>query len=422
MAINTNYTNIYSSILSPVSAYNTYNKLYSLFNEKYNNGYGSNNSNSISSENKKYLSCIKEDSSNLKSSLDSLLGKSGYKSSFNKKAIVSSDSESLTVQTDNAWSFTDKTVNISQVACGQTNEGTALASDARIGSYNYYEFEITTGGKTHKLFFNVSENNTNLDMQDKMAKAINDAKIGVTACVDKNGKTSVLKLTSDNTGDDIKNTIKIKDLIGDAVSKTGAANATQEAQDAFYSIDGGELQTSRSNVINLGGGVTATLKKASDKEITVSLKESGAQSGSDIRDMVDSFNSLLYTSAENKNDSGASKLCNQLSTLSKSYSRSLTKLGIEVSDQGYMQINEKNFASALENGSLNKFFTNNPDKSYGFANRLSTLAGSVSKNPISYISNQAIKLPATLSSFYSPDQMTNDNRLFGSGLLIDCFI
>ncbi|MDL2248952.1 hypothetical protein LJB89_04595, partial [Tyzzerella sp. OttesenSCG-928-J15] len=350
-----------------------YSSIYSQLLGSNSSIYGTNRANAVSAGTQNFITGMKSAAEDLNATINSMRGYDS-KGNASKEKVVSSDVGSLSVKSSNAYSkIDDIMVKVDQAASGQVNEGEALQANKKIYSSQNYKFEIEHEGKKHQISFSVSSGDTTEDMQKKMAEAINSKNIGVKASVSKDAAkgTSALSIETKNTGADSKNSFSIKDITGDAVKKTGTATATKEAQDAVYSINGGEKITSKSNVIDLGKGVSATIKKASDKEITVGMGKENNATAENVKEMVKQFNNMLSNMEDNKDDRGINRLYNQLKGISSSYSGSLSRVGINVSSDGYMSVDETKLNSAVEDGSLNKLLTENKGASYGFANRLS---------------------------------------------------
>ncbi len=116
--------------------------------------------------------------------------------------------------------------------------------------------------------------------------------------------TSTLSIASDKTG--AGNEFTLNDLVGGAVEKTGANTNVREAQDAMFRINGGSIRTSKSNDIDLGGGVKATLVGATEESVSITAGADRQYALDKVKSMVDSYNSLLSSAEENAGNKGAS--------------------------------------------------------------------------------------------------------------------
>lgn len=370
----------YMSGISNMYRYN-YNTMKSSYSDYNNAGVGSKKQNYVNTDAVKYLTSIK---ASAKSMLDSL--SNANKSSFlDKMQAVSSNAESVAVNSSDKVQedFKDTEIDVQQVASGQQNEGTALRSNAAFERSGSQRFEIEIDGKRNQFAVDVKAGDTNRAVQQKLADAINSRNLGITASVSQSedGKTSALSIRSDNTGADEKNSFSIRDTSGSLVSATGASTMKQAAQDAVYRVNG-EQRTSGSNDIDLGKGVSVTLKNATSETATISVeRRTPAQAQANaMRDVVDSYNSFLSSAkATNAN----SRLSNDLSNIYRSYAPMLARAGVTAGEDGTLKIDENKLTKAAENGSLRDLMAP-ASGSYGFSNRLTQTANKASFNPLTY--------------------------------------
>jgi len=335
----------------------------------------------------KYVTNIKAASKDLSGTLKELSG-----SAFSNRTMTSSNNDVMSVSYsgNRPNSINPMTVKVEQTAAGQLNEGARMnASAAYDGGSGTNRISIETGGKTTQLSINVAAGDTNKDVQQKMADAINKAGIGVKATVETDSatKTSMLKIESTKTGSDPRNGFKVTDVTGNLTSKTGADNISREGQDALYSVNGGPTRTSQSNTVSLGNGVSATFKKASEETITVSRGKDTDYAMSAVENMVKSYNDLYANAATRTGDPKSQNLASKMVKLSGTYSKSLSSIGIGFNNSGEMTIDKQKLGQAAESGKLEKFFTENMGKNYGFTNQLSRLSDNVSRNTSNYVSS-----------------------------------
>jgi len=232
-----------------------------------------------------------------------------------------------------------------------------------------YSFSIEAGGQTHNFTIAVNENDTNESIQERMAAAINERDIGITASVtsveatDDQEATTSLSLVSDNTGTDAAFTVS-----GDLTSAMGVTDATQEAQNAVFSVNGGEERTSQSNDVSLAAGITATLTGSGTTSVSV---ERDARSATEaVTGLVDALNSALR-SANASDGRGSARFVNDIQSMNRNYAASLARVGISVSRNGELSIDEEQLERAAQDGSLDRLFA---DQQFGFGARMERIA------------------------------------------------
>ena len=336
-----------------------------------------------------YVTDIKQSSSALSSSIRELSGPA-----FSARTVTSSNTNVMTVNYsgNRPNNVASMNVRVDQTAAGQQNEGVSMNANAAYeGNRGTNTIAIDIGGNTTQISVDVAEGDTNRAVQQKMADAVNSSGINVRATVvtDSETNTSVLRLESTVTGSDERNSFTVRDVTGDIASRSGINEVSQEGRNAVYSINGGETRTSQSNTVNLGNGVTATFRQSSPDAVTIAPGKDASAPRNAIEGMVRNYNNLYSAAAENTSDPRAQNLASRMVSISSTYSRSLSEIGIGFDSSGRMTIDEKRMDQAQESGKLESFFTENSGRNYGFTNQVSRLADNVSRNPASFVSSSA---------------------------------
>lgn len=331
------------------------------------------------------LTTFKSGATSFKNSVSALTS-SRMGSVFNLKTPVSSNDDAVSVKLDaksNASLFKAADVKVSQIALAQKNESKSLSSTAKSAASGEYKFSLDMNGKAHTFTINVTEKDTNQSVLQKMADIVNAKNPGVKAVVVDNAadKTSKLQIEAKATG--AKDAVfTLSDVSspsgsGGLVALTGADNIAQQAQNALYTINGKE-KTQASNEIDLGYGVKATLKKATESSVRISVGVDAAAVKKGVTDFVESYNSLAINSLEN----GFSKIGYSLISLAKSNSRALSAVGIEVGSSGALLIDSEKLDKAIVDGSAKRLFQSRGN--YGFASKLESAASAFAGNPMRY--------------------------------------
>jgi len=263
----------------------------------------------------------------------------------------------------------DTTINVHQVAQAQTNVGEALTASSRNVTAGTHSFEIEANGTTHTFNINVSDSDNNATIQRRMAAAINDADIGITASVrtgtENGATTTTLTVAAARTGTDSEFTIR--DAAGSGLVKAmgvnGLTDESREARNAMYTVNGGEVRTSQSNEVNIAAGANVTLTGAGEAQIT--FGRSSEQAMTAARDLVNAVNSAIR--GTNPNDGrGSARFLNDLISMNTNFSPSLSRVGIQVQGNGQLAINETRLQAAIEDGSF--------DRMSGLINRMERIS------------------------------------------------
>ena len=368
----------------------------------------------------------------LQSSLNFMrgIGSQNASSPFRSNSAVSSDTDILQLTaTDSrrlhssSLANRDFSVEVLQLAQAQRNEGNALDSNALATAAGFevgnHHISITVDGRQFDFNFSVSATDTAREVQERIASAVNVRNTGVTASVSRNAEdgTSTLVFASADTGannDDGPN-FTVGSSSGNALSVVGGRNITQQAQNAEFRVNRGftgALQTSRTNDVNLGFGVEATLRELGEVEVTMDRNETGQINA--FRHMVNAFNDLADAARSSP------RLQQQLSQFARSHGASLNRLGVSVNSSGRMQIDEDRMERAAERGDLESFV--NRDRvggNSGFFNRLNRIATDAARNPGNFVMDDNTENP-----FFgvNPRMLSHANQMAGIGMLFDNFI
>jgi len=314
-------------------------------------------------------------------------------------------------------------VSVNQIATGQLNEGSRMTADAAFeGQVGANQFSIQTGTNTANLSVNVREGDTNRDVQQRMADAINNSNAGVRASVsfDAETNTSMLRLEGTATGSGSQNAFTVSDLGGGSlVAQTGANDMARQSQDAIFSVNGGPERRSQSNTVFIGNGVTATFNSTSEEAVRISWgQESGNVTRSAVENMVRSFNDLFTTAAGRTGDQRSQQLASSMVNISSVFSSSLSSIGIGFDTSGRMTVNAQRMDEAAQSGALDRFFSDSGGRN-NFASQLSRLAENVSRNPANFVSSSMFGNNFSGNTGYSSFGNATQFNPFGSGSVMD---
>jgi len=375
----------------------------------------------LGSENARYVSSLRTSADSLTNVLRQLSGVA----SSNRIVAMSSNPGAVSIQHTGTKpsGVAPMEVKIIRIASGQANEGSNMNAKAAFdGNAGANRISIEAGGKTTQISVDVKTGDTNKDVQQKMADAINKSGAGVRATVETDTETnmSTLKLESTTTGSDAnKSGFTIKDVTGDLIAKTGADAVARGGQDAIFSVDGGPARTSQSNNVYIGNGVTATLNKASEETAKITWGRETSVTKSYVEDLVKSYNNLYSVAAEKTDDMRAQNLALKMVNISKTYSNTLSNIGLGFDSSGRMTINSEKMNKAAESGKLDQFFTENRGKSYGFTNQLGRLADSISRNPGNFVSSSMFGGGMMGNSGYTGFGSATQFNFYSPGSLMD---
>ena len=323
----------------------------------------------------------------------------GLPGAFTPRTAVSSNTDALRINSFNAPSsgqaLPETNVNIIQLATSQRNEGVGLNREELFVGHGTFEFEIEIDGETRRIEFAVNESEvlTNLQFQQRMVNAINNANIGLTANTITVGSHTALSITTRTTGagEEGQPRFTITDIRGNAADLTGIDNIVQEGQNALFVINEGEEQSSASNDVNIGGGINVTFLQAST--VSISLGQDRIHMQNAARNLVNQFNAMLDTAVENSVDRNTRALARQIEGASRMSRRALAEIGINVNRDGSLSIDANRMSSAADSGALERFLTGGNNSPNSFIGRIERIADNVARNPLRHLSPHATRMP-----------------------------
>lgn len=355
---------------------------------------------------------IKEGSRILKNAI--LETTDSEKSGFEQKVAYSSDESILnTTYIRNNYETEPEgiahKIDVKQVATPQINTGDFISSNHLDLTPGQYSFDLAIGDTAYEFQFKVAEGSTNLQLQEKLMKLINNSNVGISAEVLKDGNgSSALQIQAKQTG--VHEYRKVAFQISDAdatkqsgsVALLGLNNISAPGKNAVINIDGKEM-TSPSNTIVLNGNYAVTIKNTTPEgePVEIGMKHSLEAMLKNIKNLANSFNSL-YDLAEKQSarDSTNDKLLRDLNYITHRYRSVLDSSGLVVQENGYLKPDEALVTQSVEDGTLE----NNTEEFKSFRNTLLRQIHMISLNPMEYIKKTMISYPNPIKGNSNPYQ------------------
>jgi flagellar hook-associated protein 2 len=369
-----------------------------------------------------YAVHLKESANSLRQTIDSL--SENDNDIFSMKSAYS-DNDSLASVEYVPEDATDETptdfdLKVENFATPQVNTGKYLASDQNVGlAPDSYSFDLLTSKLHYELQFNINEGETNLDLQSKLSRLINDSDIGVSAKVVESMGHSALEITSDAYGmpyqGDYHFTISDENTsyTKGVVDYLGLNNSIKEATNAVYTINGNE-ESSYSNSFNVHGAYHVTLHPENgtiDKSavgvgsITAQAaalqnnKNTSAHIGlfpdseslsNNIQAFVDGYNNFLAGVVGNGEDEDMTKiLSSDMKKFLDRQSKSLSQYGITINDDSTLTYEKTEEAA-------------DPDSIKGFGARMLRKLNSITIDPMEYVDRRICAYPNPNATYPNP--------------------
>ena len=343
---------------------------------------------------------------------------------------VSGNPAALRIESFTGTNIPETNVRIDQIATNQRNVGTSLPANSNVMEPGSFTIEVEVDGNTRLISFSTSETMTNRAFQNRMAQAINNANIGVTASVSTVNNQSSLTVSTRETGssEDDEPRFTIRDITGNAVERTGVGEMTYAGQDAIFYVNDGEQRTSSSNTVNLGGGLSVTLLASPD--VAVAITEGRDEEGirSAVRQVVSQINGLLESARDNQIDRRTRAVVRELESVIRRNRRHLSDIGVNMAQSGFLTLDDDALRSAVSKGTTDTLFRPQGRMQSSFLTSLTRIADRVSENPTWHISQHTARLPefnsilAQVRSNSNQAQLQQQQQTLNSALDVNSLI
>lgn len=317
-------------------------------------------------------------------------------------------------------------VTVSQLACPQTNTGNFLQPNSKPFAAGEYSFDLQVQDLTYQFEFGVNATDTVTDTQQKIARLINQADIGLNAQLLTDGLgNSAISITSDATG--IRgisptifhiqslNSSDASDSNTELVSTLGLDRVTQYPANAVYSVNG-TTATSVSNEVTIDNNYVLTFFDTTGKApVTISMNTDTDAIADSIGELIGGYNNLISVTANDANEhfEGNEKLKKDFAGIAKSYNHLLNENGLSVTDNGTIAVDRDAIISAADNGTLGDIFSG----LNAFKQAVQKKAEDISLNPMDYVNNKII-------AYKNPLRPTNGpyNLSAYTGMIFDGYL
>ncbi|MDE6419872.1 MAG: flagellar filament capping protein FliD [Lachnospiraceae bacterium] len=337
---------------------------------------------------------IKESARALHNTIASVSGRDA-ESLLEKKTAFSTNEDIATADfigdaedVDDAPAFS---IEVRRLAAEQINTGNYLPDEEIALAPDTYSFDVGINSLNYEFQFLINEGDTNRSVQERLARLINNAEIGLSAeILEDDEGNSALKLSSKATGlpegrEDIfhvsdTNTSKLSG----AVDYLGIGEITRPAANAEFLINGSERTASSNHFtveqvysVNLTGlspseGDTAEIGIKPDHE---SLKEN-------ITKLIGGYNDFIRaTAAYLESQPKSMRLMNEMAGIASVYANDLDTLGIYSEENGELSIDDERLSYAVEHADSEE--VTEPLKD--FTQALMRKSSGVSLNPMNYV-------------------------------------
>ena len=284
-----------------------------------------------------------------------------------------------------------------------------------------YSFDLNINDLSYEFQYNIRGGESNRDLQERLARLISNAEIGVNADVfeDDKGRSS-LRLTSTASGlkegkDYIfrvsdENTSKLSGT----VDYLGLDFISRQPSNARFLLDG-EPRTASSNRFTIDKAFDVTLNGISSTEgetAEIGLKTDLDSLTENVSNLVYGYNSFVRAAAEYLDSHPRSgKLINEMSHISRHYQADLEEIGFSFENNGQLAVNGDAFKNSILNDESRTRFSTIRD----FTNSILRKTNQVSLNPMEYVDKRLVAYKNPGHNFATPYMTSNySGMLFNS--------
>lgn len=330
---------------------------------------------------------------------------------FKKKSAYSSDEEIATATYIGSRSPEDVSpefeLEVHSLASSQENLGLFLSNEKVDLPVGTYSFDVAINDMNYEFQFAINESETNKDVQERLARLVNNADIGLKASVVESDSRSALKMVSEATGktNDKPQIFQISDSHTSKTSGTvayfGLDYVSREPSNAHFYINGSE-RTTTSNHFTVGKQFEVQLHgiTAENNPIRVGLKTDTESLTDNVVNLVGGYNDFIKAASDYLETQSRSRaLVREFSSIASHFGNSLEAMGLNLTEDGTLDV-DKNLLrqTAVESEDINETFKSLKD----FSDALIRKSKQVSLNPMDYVEKKIVAYKNPGKSFVSP--------------------
>ena len=306
-------------------------------------------------------------------------------------------------------------MGVRSLAKPQVNHGKFLMSSAHNFEEGSYEFDLDTGSNSFEFQFNVGENDTNKDVQQKIARLINTSDVGLSAQVTENGRgASALVVTSKNTGlaEGEEQLFSIhSDESFNELHLLGIDEITSPAENSSFTLNGQEHSSLSNNfTINQSFEVNLRGPTPEDEPATIGFKTNTDAVADSVDSLLKAYNNFIEIGSRYSRGHTSNLLNMDMARLYRGMSRDLAEVGVESTQDGTLALDREKIADAVTGeDSRNAFNILNR-----FKNALSRQADRTAIDPLNYADKITVEYKNPGKTYPAPYATSRY-----SGLLVD---
>ncbi|WP_028234330.1 hypothetical protein [Pseudobutyrivibrio sp. MD2005] len=348
---------------------------------------------------------IKEHANSMALSVSNLSSAGEDISSILEKRIASSsdnDSVEALYVGDNNSSAESFAIEVDSLAKPQINTGNFLVRDGHDFAEGQYSFDLDIRNHSYEFQFNVNRGESNLNVQNKIVRLLNTSDVGLSASLITNtaSNSSAIQITSKATGlsEDESSLFNISSTISwRELNTLGIDRVTQPASNSSFKLNG-NAHESLSNTFTVNKAFELILKAPSNEPVQIGLMNDTEALSNGVNQLLDSYNGMIDVGLKYNGAHQNRTLFNEISSIAKNQSESLTKVGISSDTLGHLELDKDTLSDIINSGERdNAFSTLNELKE-----SISKAATKASINPMAYVDKAVVEYKNPGKSLAAP--------------------
>ncbi len=298
-------------------------------------------------------------------------------------------------------------MEVQALASPQENMGLYLDNDKVSLPADTYSFDISINDMNYEFQFSVGEAETNREVQERLARLINNSDIGVKAAVTEADSRTSLHLISEATGL-LPGKDRIFTVSDNHTSKTSGTVAyfgldytSRHASNARFLING-EDRSATSNHFTVGKLFEIELKgiNSEGESVEIGLKPDIESLTDNITNLVGGYNSFIKAaSAYLESQNRSRHLVQEMKGIASVYQQSMESMGMTIQEDGSVRVDSSLLKqTASETGDIAQTFHYIKD----FSDMLLRKSNQVALNPMNYVERTIVAYKNPGRTFASP--------------------
>lgn len=299
------------------------------------------------------------------------------------------------------------TLEVQELAVSQENMGNFLPT-GKVGlSPDTYSFDVSINDMNYEFQFTLGDNETNRELQERLARLINNSGIGLKARVEDTTGRSSLVLESEATGLAPGKTelFRISDehtsKAKGAVNYLGIDYVSRPASNARFTIDGEPCSTA-SNTFTYEKRYDISLKGASPEghPVAIGLKTNVESLSDNVVQLAEGYNRFLKGASNYMDTQPRSKhVVREMNKIIALYQDSLKAIGVNSQEDGTLEVDRSKLSSAVVSS---EDVTDTFHTLKDFSNLLLRKSSQISLNPMQYVDQTIVAYKNPGHNFINP--------------------